>query len=821
MHFRLLLLLLIFLLSLNGLLWQQRLSQPLILLDIRLLDSDEVAVGSFYFDSGSGFNEGEKVDFSYATGHDLQRLVIPFSLRGVIKQLRFDPLPGKGEVVVERLTFADTLTVALDLPNLLATGVITPLHEVAPLLIEDVSAGLPIRTLGDDPHLLLATDVDFSPLRPSIRWWLLAGAAGITLIVWLLLLLIERLRAFSWFTLRPLTLRVNLLFWGCWLLIAAAAHPAIVTALGLSGHVAALTLVFSFIPLLILWLLLIVLTAFIDSWSQWLRMGVFTLLFVIAPLYYLDHHLFSLQQIHLSLLLQMVWSGDGESLWQMINATGINNDLLLRYGIALALLPVCGGLLFFFGERWRLMLRLSLIGLFLSGGVFVALLFIEQQLSSLIKSPVVWELEQRSFPLYLPFLRPKLTLPHYRFTSNPPIFSESVLPVDTVLLPRRNNIFLFVLESLRGDVVDAKTAPNLLKLQQLSLPLKRSLANSNATHHAWFALFNSRYPIFWNSYRDQIAISGSLPLRLLRQGGYGIHLFSATPLDYFDYERLIFGDDPFYNFNQSVPRSLTTPERDRFISEQFSLYLHNHQAEFADGGEVVIVLLDSTHHNYFWPDDFSPPFLPILQEMDYLKSDYSPTEIEAIRNRYLNALFYIDGLMGDMFTTMHELALFDEAIIVASGDHGEEFFEHGHLAHSSTLYNEQIGVYLAMKMPSTTPLLTHKNVISQVDIFPSLLDYLEYPLEDLVTAMDGHTIFDNQPHPVLSSSVRGLAMPELFSLYNGDAKIIFTLVNNELKITEILDDNDQPFTPSHHSLDDYLAKNFSKLLPPSLGVVTP
>ena len=60
------------------------------------------------------------------------------------------------------------------------------------------------------------------------------------------------------------------------------------------------------------------------------------------------------------------------------------------------------------------------------------------------------------------------------------------------------NIFLFVADSLRQDVITEDTAPHLYRLKQASLPVEDGIASSNVTHISWFSIAHAINPMFWS-----------------------------------------------------------------------------------------------------------------------------------------------------------------------------------------------------------------------------------------------------------------------------------------------------------------------------------
>lgn len=74
-------------------------------------------------------------------------------------------------------------------------------------------------------------------------------------------------------------------------------------------------------------------------------------------------------------------------------------------------------------------------------------------------------------------------------------------------------------------------------------------------------------------------------------------------------------------------------------------------------------------------------------------------EIVAMRGQYDEELYALDLEMGELFDRLREHGLWDETLVVLTSDHGEEFFEHGGMAHGTTLYDELIHIPLVVKPP--------------------------------------------------------------------------------------------------------------------------
>jgi arylsulfatase A-like enzyme len=77
--------------------------------------------------------------------------------------------------------------------------------------------------------------------------------------------------------------------------------------------------------------------------------------------------------------------------------------------------------------------------------------------------------------------------------------------------------------------------------------------------------------------------------------------------------------------------------------------------------------------------------------------------LEALRSLYRGAVHQVDASVGRLLETLDETGLRDSTAVVVTGDHGEEFQDHGHLAHYPKLYDELVRVPLLVELPGAEP----------------------------------------------------------------------------------------------------------------------
>jgi hypothetical protein len=321
---------------------------------------------------------------------------------------------------------------------------------------------------------------------------------------------------------------------------------------------------------------------------------------------------------------------------------------------------------------------------------------------------------------------------------------------NTLSLAAKPPILLFVIESLRADALNATTAPHLTAFGQRHFASSLSFSNANATPLSWMAILTGLQPSRWGS-SSVAAMRGSPALQGLQRAGYALHVHTASRLSYYQMDQKLFG--PQRQMLASCFES--PPELGIEAWQRDSQVLHNLQQSLANGetdGHLHIVFLEATHFGYSWPEEQTVD-LPIESPSAGLMTFWKLSDVQGLRNRYTNAIRHLDQKIGDFLAELKRQDLYERAQIVITSDHGEEFFEHGHLFHASALDDEQVHVPLFWKVHAPQGVEPPRDlVVSHVDILPSLLHSLTGS-ERAGAGLDGNSIFSTH-HPRHSISWR-------------------------------------------------------------------
>jgi len=113
-----------------------------------------------------------------------------------------------------------------------------------------------------------------------------------------------------------------------------------------------------------------------------------------------------------------------------------------------------------------------------------------------------------------------------------------------------------------------------------------------------------------------------------------------------------------------------------------------------------------------------------LLEADRTAAKVDREKILKLHQLYLQGIRALDTSMGELFAGLKAAGVYDEALILVTSDHGEEFREHGLFLHSQT-YDETLRIPLLIKFPHGNHAGTvYNSLVETVDLLPTILDFL-------------------------------------------------------------------------------------------------
>jgi arylsulfatase len=111
--------------------------------------------------------------------------------------------------------------------------------------------------------------------------------------------------------------------------------------------------------------------------------------------------------------------------------------------------------------------------------------------------------------------------------------------------------------------------------------------------------------------------------------------------------------------------------------------------------------------------------------------DITDRDIQHLVDLYDDEIRYFDGVFRRLIKNLKDRNLLENTLIIISSDHGEEFLEHGHIRHCRGVWDTVTRVPLIFRFPGVEGGQRFGSAVQNLDIVPTILDYLEIEAEGL------------------------------------------------------------------------------------------
>jgi len=132
-----------------------------------------------------------------------------------------------------------------------------------------------------------------------------------------------------------------------------------------------------------------------------------------------------------------------------------------------------------------------------------------------------------------------------------------------------------------------------------------------------------------------------------------------------------------------------------------------------------------------------------------------------------------DDDFGELLRFLRQERLLDNSIVIAMGDHGEQFYEHGHTSHHG-VFEELIHIPLAISTPGDRAKGKQvDSLVSQLDILPTILDCLGIPVPETCQGKTLRPLIEGRQDSVgdfVFAEYTGGAAPDSYSLRSASYK---------------------------------------------------
>lgn len=507
---------------------------------------------------------------------------------------------------------------------------------------------------------------------------------------------------------------------------------------------------------------------------RWVYYGLITCCSLFLCIHLVDFVLIRLMDTSIMYLLKFLITPDLLHIVRVFQALNMNASMIAIIALLILCFPTVSVLLDFgFFQMVRkkpLSLSFSQV-MGILGATALCLVGADLYVHSSL-TPFAYKQLQKTLPLGTTLFRPhalKRSLPQ------PIGRPQEMIHLPSLTLKDKPNIYLFVIETLRKDFITEDIAPCLTRFGEENIQFAISSANANGTQYSWMSIFHALLPLHWDAVYPKW-LQGSPYLRILKDNGYRIFVYPSTDLHYFDMDLVLFGKDRYLADKIYEFPSLEPWQKDSLCLESFEQDLKEREQ-----GNLFIFFLDAPHSEYSFPDPGK--FHPIPKQIDYLT--LSKDNIEPIKNRYRNAVAYIDSLFDRFFNLLKQSELYDDACILITGDHGEEFFEEGALFHGTHLNAFQTRVPILLKFQQN-PLIVTNTIATHIDLFPTLFHHL-FREEIELPHCDGRSVFGKNPRETwVAFAQNGIDAPREFLLQSKRNSLHGKFVSSEICEFEVL-----------------------------------
>ena len=318
--------------------------------------------------------------------------------------------------------------------------------------------------------------------------------------------------------------------------------------------------------------------------------------------------------------------------------------------------------------------------------------------------------------------------------------SELKYPLSPLVLKPQQvqnfHILWLVVDSLRFDMMSPDVMPNTHELSQMGATFYDHFSNSNTTRHGIFGLFYGLPGAYFDSaLRTQ---TEPLLMKRLRELDYRFYIYANAPLTKPEFDQTVFSEiKDLRKFSQSH----TVDGRDQEITDLMieALKSHNQNEKFFG------FLFFDAPHGYAYPKNYKKPFQVESDGFSYLALNKN-SDREPILNIYKNSVHFVDSLIGQILKELKQKNLFENTIILITGDHGQELNDLGlgYWGHNSNYSRFQTQVPLVIYWPGLKPIeVRHRT--THYDISATFLKQalgVTNPTADLGS---GHSLFVAEP----------------------------------------------------------------------------
>lgn len=363
------------------------------------------------------------------------------------------------------------------------------------------------------------------------------------------------------------------------------------------------------------------------------------------------------------------------------------------------------------------------------------------------------------------------------------------------------DVVLISIDSLRPDHLGAygyprETSPVLDALASEGVLFRDAVSTSSWTLPAHAALFTGLFDSAHGLLRDEgrLAPAHRTLAELLADAGYRTGGFYGGP--YLDPTfGLDQGFEEWVSCMTRLPEAMEPQEArrearggvDRAHADVTGpRTVQSVRAWLAESDErpfFLFVHLWDVHYDYIPPPGYAERFDPDYRgDLDArrfarnpaIRADMPARDLEHLIALYDGEILFTDEIVGRILAAVAESGRLEDALVVVTADHGDEFFEHGGKGHRRTLFEEVVRIPLVIRLPGREAAgRVVDEPVRLVDVLPTVLAAAGVGAPAHVQGRDlGPLLRGESLAPASSLLELHLARRSLYALRTGGSKLV-------------------------------------------------
>ncbi len=382
-------------------------------------------------------------------------------------------------------------------------------------------------------------------------------------------------------------------------------------------------------------------------------------------------------------------------------------------------------------------------------------------------------------------------------TPDAPTASPPTSPAST---GRRPNVVLYVVDTLRADHLGCHgysrpTSPRIDAFAAGAVRFRAAMAQSSWTLPATASLLTGRTPPGHGAVSPQHAIRPDVATlaETLGAAGWDTAAFVTNYLGAAAYGHAR-GFATFRFYREQGARRPGVYLRSDVLQRRIDRWLATQRARRPDVPFFLYVHASDPHFPYVPARRHARPFVDrhvragdVTRVTDAVRALHNgqqdwgtrpvtlaASDLALLRDLYDGDVHQADESFGRLLDALAAQDMLDDTVIVFTSDHGEEFLEHGGLAHGQTLHREALHVPLVMRRPGGAGAVVD-DVAQHVDVYPTVLAAVGLPIPG---GLDGRSLLVPAPPgmPIEGHAALRLGPFEQDAIVTADWKVVRDLV---------------------------------------------